>query len=289
MEGSMRVLRTAILVYAAIALPCPAQTPAFEVVSIKPNQTQDFRNLRVQMLPGGRFTATGLPVRLLLTLAYDVPVNPSERISGIPDWALQESYDIEAKAAQGAVPPDLPESEFRSRIRAMLQNMLADRFKAVVRHETKEMTVYAVTVAKDGPKMKRSEIEDDKACSTDSATSASCHQFNGGMGRGMHAKAVNMNDLARFIENWTDHPVINKTGLDGLYAIETEGWLPMRLPPPPVGNVPNPAARPSGDGMTDPARPTLFNVLQKLGLELKQQKGPVDIYIVEHIERPAAN
>ena len=61
--------------------------------------------------------------------------------------------------------------------------------------------------------------------------------------------------------------MINKTALDGLYAIETEGWLPMRLPPPPVGNVPNPAARPSGAGdMTDPARPTLFNVLQKLGL-----------------------
>jgi len=137
--------------------------------------------------------------------------------------------------------------------------------------------------------MKNAEV-DDKGCTALPKDAQPCHHFNGGMGRGMHAKAVNMADLAGFIENWTDHPVVDKTGLDGLYVIESEGWTPMRLPPPPTGNVPNPAARPSGDGdMSDPARPTLFMVLQKLGLELKQQKAPIDVYLVEHIERPAAN
>jgi uncharacterized protein (TIGR03435 family) len=109
------------------------------------------------------------------------------------------------------------------------------------------------------------------------------------MGRGLHAKAVDMDDLAGYIENWTDHPVVNRTGLSGLFAVETEGWTPMRAPIAPPQPV-NPVAPPSGDGdLTDTARPTLFMVLKKLGLDLRQAKGPVDHYTVEKIERPAAN
>lgn len=282
------MLRKVVLICAAAVFPALAQSPAFEVISIKPNPSQDFRNMDRQMLPGGRFTATNLPLRLLFTLAYDVPINPSERISGLPQWAMEEKYDIDARAPEGAVPLGLSNREFQARMRLMLQSLLADRFQAKVRKETKEMTVYAVIVAKDGPKMKNGEIAE-KDCATVTERPG-CHQFNGGQGRGLHAKAVNMDDLAGYIENWTDHPVINRTGLDGLYAMDTEGWTPMRLPPPPVGNVPNAAPRPNGDGdMSDPIRPTLFNVMQKLGLELKQQKGPVDIYIVEHLERPSVN
>ncbi|HKE23185.1 MAG TPA: TIGR03435 family protein [Bryobacteraceae bacterium] len=284
----MGVFERAVLVCVAAVFPAPAQSPAFEVVSVKQNLSQDFRRMNVEMLPGGRFTATNLALRWLLSLAYNVPVNPTERLSGIPPWAQDERYDIEAKAPEGAVPVGLPDSEFRARMRIMLQGLLANRFKAKVRKDTKEITVYAIMVGKDGPKMKQSEI-DEKGCAA-VTDRPGCHDFNGGMGRGLHAKAVSMDDLAGYVENWTDHPVINRTGLDGLYAMETEGWAPMRLPPPPTGNVPNPAARPSGDGdMTDPARPTLFNIMQKLGLELRQQKGPVDFYIIERLERPEVN
>jgi uncharacterized protein (TIGR03435 family) len=276
-----------VCVFAACTLF--AQPAAFEVASIKPNTSTDFRSIDYHMLPGGRFTATNLPVRLLVSLAYDVPVNPSERISGLPDWTLADRYDIDAKVPDGAVPAGLPDTELHRRMRLMLQALLADRFKAVVRRDTKEMQAYVLLVGKDGPKMKPAEL-DGKACAADPAEAQTCHRFNGGMGRGLHAKAANMADLAGFIENWTDHPVVNKTGLNGLYSIETPGWTPMRLPPPPTGNVPNPAARPNGDGdMSDPARPTLFMVLQKLGLELKQQKAPIDVYVVEHMEHPAAN
>ena len=87
-----------------------------------------------------------------------------------------------------------------------------------------------------------------------------------------------MDDLAQYIENWTDLPVVNRTAVSGLFAVETEGWTPMRLPPPPPGNPP--AAR--FDDL-----PTIFTVLRKLGLELKQQEATVPVYIVEHIERPA--
>ena len=103
-----------------------------------------------------------------------------------------------------------------------------------------------------------------------------------------------MQDLAEFIENWTDHPVINQTSLQGLFSIESEGWVSMRQPPPQPTTSPSTAPMivrpPSGDGdMADPARPTLFMVLAKLGLELKLQKGPIDIFAVDHIERPKAN
>jgi len=115
-----------------------------------------------------------------------------------------------------------------------------------------------------------------------------CHQINGGMGRGLHAKAVTMADVAHHIENWTDLPVLDRTGLPGLYAIDTEGWIPMNLPPPPPTNIP--AVRPNGDGdMSDPARPTLFVILRRLGLDLKKDKGPVETFTVEHIEKPAGN
>jgi uncharacterized protein (TIGR03435 family) len=72
--------------------------------------------------------------------------------------------------------------------------------------------------------------------------------------------------------------VVNRTAVSGLFAVETEGWAPMRLPPSPPGNPP--AAR--FDGL-----PTIFTVLRKLGLELKQQVATVPVCTVEHIERPA--
>jgi uncharacterized protein (TIGR03435 family) len=174
-------------------------------------------------------------------------------------------------------------------MRAMMQSLLKDRFRLAMRHDTKDLPVYELTVAKGGPKLEKAAVEE-KDCPVGPTAGNPCHSFNGGMGRGMHAKAVNMQDLSRFIENWTDLPVLDRTRLTGLYAIETEGWMPMNLPPPPPPGAAAPVARPNGDGdIMDPARPTIFMVLQKLGLELKKQRGPVDVYTVEHIEKPAAN
>jgi uncharacterized protein (TIGR03435 family) len=282
----MSVSRRA-LICLFLSLPAVAQSPAFDVVSIKPDRVGDPRNMRIQILPGGRVSATAIPPLVLLGYAYDIPMNPSSRVSGVPDWAIRERYDVEANAPVGVVPAGLSATELRARMRPMFRALLSDRFKLAMRTEQKEMTVYALTVASGGPKLRQSEIAD-KDCALDTAAPESCHQFIGGIGRGMHAKAVNMDDLAHFIENWTDFPVVNRTALDGLFTVETEGWTAMRLPPPPPDNIP--AARPSGDGdMSDPARPTIFAVLRKLGLELKQQKAPVPVYTVEHMERPAAN
>src|SRR2546423_3343118 len=138
----MSVLRKAV-VFLLFALPVFAQSPAFEVVSVKPARSGDLRNMRMRVLANGDLHASAVPVLLLLRYAYDVPVNPSPRLSGLPGW--RETYDIEAKAPVNAVPPGLPESEKRRRIQGMIRGLLADRFKLVMRMEQKTMPVYVLS------------------------------------------------------------------------------------------------------------------------------------------------
>jgi uncharacterized protein (TIGR03435 family) len=90
-----------------------------------------------------------------------------------------------------------------------------------------------------------------------------------------------MDDLAQYLENWTDLPVVNRTELSGLFGVQSDGWMPMRLPPPPPGG------NPPGVGFDD--LPTIFTVLRTLGLELKKVEATVPVYTVEHIEPPAAD
>jgi uncharacterized protein (TIGR03435 family) len=271
----MSVLCEAV-VFLLLAVPAIAQSQAFELISIKPARSGDARNMRMRVLPNGDLDASAVPVLLLLRYAYDVPVNPSPRLSGLPGW--RETYDIEAKAPANAVPRGLPESEKRARMQEMIRGLLADRFKLVMRVEQKTMPVYALTVASGGPNLRKSTIAE-RDCVFDTGTPESCHNFIAGRGHPLRARAVNMDDLAQYIENWTDLPVVNRTAINGLFAIETEGWTPMRLPPPPAGNPP---------GVRFDDLPTIFTVLRTLGLELKQQTATVPVYTVEHIERPAA-
>ena len=159
-----------------------------------------------------------------------------------------------------------------------IRGLLGDRFKLVMRVAHKTMPVYALIVASGGWKFQKSTIAE-KDCVFDSGTAESCHHFIAGRGHPLHARAITMDDLARYIENWAGLPVVNRTTVNGLFAVQTDGWTPMRLPPPPPGNAP--AAR--FDDL-----PTIFTALRTLGLELRQQEGTVPVYTVEHIERPAA-
>ena len=107
------------------------------------------------------------------------------------------------------------------------------------------------------------------------------HNFVGGLGDPLNAKATDIDHLVLYIGNWTDFPVVNRTVLSGLFTVNTEGWAPMRLPSPPPYAIPavNPFA----------GLPTIFTVLGKLGLALKRQEDILPLYTVERIERPAAN
>ena len=234
------------VVFLLLALPAVAQSQAFEAISIRPARAGDPRNMRIRVLANGDLTASAVPVLLLVHYAYDVPLNPSPRLSGLPAW--RETYDIEAKAPANAVPPGLPESEKRARVQRMVRGLLADRFKLVMRVEQKTMPVYALSVAGGGPKLRESTIAE-KDCIFDTGTPESCHTFLEGRGHPLNARAINMDDLAQYIENWTDLPVVNRPAVRGLFAVETEGGPRCgsrlrRLARPPCASMTSPPSSP---------------------------------------------
>ena len=124
----------------------------FEVISIKPSKPGD-GIIRLWMSPD-KFTTQGQTIKEVIKFAYDI--KSDEQFSGGPSWIDSEKYDIEAKEDEATAGKlqKLPMEEHANQIRLMVQAMLADRFKLRVSHETKEIPVYALVVAKGGPKMK---------------------------------------------------------------------------------------------------------------------------------------
>lgn len=280
---SNRTLRLALAAL-AIGTCIPAQTPpapAFAAASVKPNHSADMRGLGIQFLPGGRLRIQNTPLLFIIAAAYGVPFQ-STRLSGVPDWARGERFDIEAEAGPGTMPAGVSRLEIAARMRAMLRTLLLERFQLKVRSELKDEPAYAIVVAKDGPKLKPVGIEE-KDCDTDAAKGVACHQFNGGRGRGLHAKACSIADLALFVSNWTDRPLVDKTGLTGLFQFDTRGWADMRPgPPPPPGTV-------AEDGQDAASLPTVFSLFSEMGLKLEAQRAPLEMYTVENVERPSQN
>jgi uncharacterized protein (TIGR03435 family) len=264
----------------------PAKTFAFEAVSVKPIPSVDRSGLMPPTaLPGGRFVSK-FPLSIVISYAYKLPFNPSVRLSGVPNSA--GIYDIEAT---GKIPGGLTATERDERMRSMVQTLLADRFKLAIHRETREMPVYALVVGKGGPKLQKADIEE-KDCPDVSATPPGpsftipdmCHLIAGGQGRGLHARAVNMQDLASYVENWAGRPLLDKTGIQGLYRIETKGWLSMELA---SGALPPGAKAEDGSEIAD--LPTLFQVFEHLGLKMESQNDKVDVYVVDHVEKPSEN
>jgi uncharacterized protein (TIGR03435 family) len=256
-----------------------AEPLAFEVASVKVNNS-GARAMGSRILPGGHYTATNVPLHWLIAEAYRVPLQ-SSRISGGPDWLRSESFDIDARAEKGSFPAGATAAAREAKILLMLQTLLADRFKLNLRRETKELPVYALIVSRNGPKLQKAAIEEKDCMEVPADKSIPCHMFNGGQGRGLHGDAVDMSDLVLFVENWSDRPMIDKTGIKGLYNIQTDGWTPLL---PWQGE-----SGPKEEDLADPTRPTLFIILERLGLKLEAQKAPVDRWIVDHVERPSGN
>jgi uncharacterized protein (TIGR03435 family) len=260
--------------------------PTFDAASVKLNLTGRDRNTLVPptALPGGRFVSN-FPLAILVGWAYRLPSNPN-MVTGMPDWAKtpEAVYEVEGTST---VPPGLSVQANDDRVRAMVQALLVDRFKLVIRRESKEMPVYALVVAKGGPKLQRADI-DERDCppatptplgpqTTSTPIPDVCHAFSGGMGRGLHARAASVSDLAAFVQNWTDRPLVDKTGITGLYRFEQPtGFLPMNMPPP----------DPNGP-LAD--RPTVDQMFAGFGLKMESQKAVVEVYVIEHIERPSSD
>lgn len=244
-----------------------ASAQSFEVASIKPNASNDHR-VSISIQPGGRFVATGIPVRLLIGQAYNVK---DFQITNGPDWINGEAWDVNAKADSSLGDRVTPEQ-----LRPMLQAMLKERFGLKLREESKEMPVYALMVAKGGPKLKPSE----------SAMGGPGGQVR--MGRGqVNAQGVPMAMIVRMLSQQLGRDVIDKTDLKGTYDVSLS-WTPeVGQGGGPLGGPPPPDAV-SGSGGGD--GPTIYTALQEqLGLRLETTKGPVKVLVIESISKPTEN
>jgi uncharacterized protein (TIGR03435 family) len=265
---------------------------AFEVSSVRPHNRETGNFADPQVLPGGRFTSRA-PLILVIAFAYNVPFRAQgdSLIFGGPNWinmtSLDSVYDIEATASKQTIPDGLSDVNRTDRVRLMVQALLADRFKLAAHREMKEIPVYVLTVAKGGPKLDKADIEE-KDCPIPPQNGRKdanvfCHTFNGGRGRGMHARAVNISDIAAFAGGWADRPIIDKTGLKGLYHLETSPWLPMEL----GVTAPSPGTKQDGVDVSD--LPTLFTLFDRLGLRMESQRDKISSVVIDHVEKPSQN
>jgi bla regulator protein BlaR1 len=244
----------------------PATPAAFTVASIKPNKSDDNRFM-LRPLPGGGLTASGVTLRMLIMNAYEVA---GYQISGAPSWIGTERWDIEAKT-EGVQGP-LPREQFG----AMLRRLIEDRFQMKTRRESKEMPVYALVVTKTGSKL--------KPHPGDAAERRPLMKF----GRGSATFTnTSLAVLAGQLSMDLGRPVLDRTNLMGGFDFTLE-WTPA----PEEGGSEAfgiaPRAEPASPA--DSTGPSIFTAIQEqLGLKLESQKGPVDILVIDHVERPSEN
>jgi uncharacterized protein (TIGR03435 family) len=236
-----------------------AAARTYEVVSIKPDKSGN-PGATMQRLPDG-FRYTNFPVVSWVRGAYDIVMD--SQIVGLPGWADSEPYDIEARvdAATAEAWSKLPYADRWKQEQPMLKALLTDRCKLKVHHETRDLPVYDLVIAKGGLKMKESPAG----------------QVNGeAMGPGkMTVTSVTTDTLVYAFSGAVGRMIVDKTGLgDKKFDFELRWTTEDRR-----------AADTSPD-----AGPDLFTALEEqLGLKLVPSRGPVDVIVIDHIEKPSAN
>ncbi|MGD0480612.1 MAG: TIGR03435 family protein [Terracidiphilus sp.] len=234
--------------------------PAYEIVSIKPDKSGS-PGAHMQRLPDG-FRWTNFPVSTWVRSAYDVTMD--SQIVGLPGWADSEPYDIEAKADAETAEAwkKLSDKERWKLERPMMQSLLADRCQLKVHRETREMPVYDLVIAKGGLKMKEAPVDD--------------HNGGESMGPGkMTAQGLSTDSLVSAFSGMVGRMIVDKTGLgEKKFDFELR-WTPDD--------------RRAADNAAD-AGPSIFTALEEqLGLKLVPAKGPVEVIVIDHIEKPSAN
>ena len=205
-----------------------------------------------------------------------------------PDWLPAENFDIAAKLPDGATRGQLPE---------MIQSLLAERFKLVLHRDTKEFPVYALTVAKNGPKLKESP-PDSGAEGRPAAQGSVDINITAGRGGGvidlgngssigycrdrLEAKKVTLSALAGAVERLLERPVMDMTGIGGTYDFSLEySWEELRSL---VRSSSGGARELPAGAAADPGN-SIFTSLAAFGLRLEARKAPIEVLVVDRIER----
>jgi uncharacterized protein (TIGR03435 family) len=232
---------------------------AFAAASVRLSQPGS-RPGPIRALPGGDgYSAQDASVKLMIGLMYKIP---ARQIVGDPRWLAADGYDIEAKADHAHTLDEL---------HAMFQNLLSDRFQLKFHKEIRQGPVYTLTVDAAGSKMK---------------VNQSSERFDYPIAGDKDGVAVGTKVPMEYLCWWLgqvlykyERPVIDKTGLDKQYDFRLSfapdlppGFPREKLPP----------------GILD--RPSIFDALSdQLGLKLQAENGPVDYFVIDHVERPAGN
>jgi len=260
------------------------QKVEFETASIKPaSDSGDF-------VPGftqNSYRANSITPQQLIRQAYDLR---AFQISGVPPWAANELYDVEAKmdeATADALKAMNPIQRSRAQ-KQMLQSLIEDRFGLKLHHESKEESVYFLTVAKSGFKLQPSKPTPEKKQllgADDSGVSGYATFVRPSSAGAVKyvAYAVSMTYLARMLTSDAGRPVLDKTGLNGTYDFTIEYM-------PDVARGIMPAADSAVPSTLDPGAGSVFTVLpQQLGLQLDAGRGQIDVMVIDHIDRPSGN
>jgi uncharacterized protein (TIGR03435 family) len=247
-------------------------TSSFDVAVIKPDHL-DGHHTRIS-LNSNSLVVTGATLKRLIAFAYNLN---DFQIFGGPSWADTETYEVQAKILDEGVaealkklPAELRGEERRSMVKALL----VERFKLNVSYSSKEYPIYSLVVMKDGPKFSQPATSDD--------TQPNLSNHNGDV----KVKALPMGQFVAWLSGAVGRKVVDKTGLTGKYdfAIKyDERRQDLTAPGTADGSLVQ-ATPPDSSG------PSIFDALQdQLGLKLESQKGPVEILIIDSVEKPSPN
>jgi uncharacterized protein (TIGR03435 family) len=240
----------------------------FDVISVRPNHSGS-ADAWMRMNPDG-FTATNIELHVLLLQAFQL--QEDQQLVGEPKWTNGDRWDIDARIAAEEM-ATLGELNYHQRMQ-MFQEILTERFGLKLHHETREVPVYALVVAKGGPKMTVSKLgpNDTNGIQGDPGILNSARGKETGRGTMMEFLAEDLSDAL-------GRKVVDKTGLTGRYDF-TLTWTPD-----------DSAAATGGSAASGATQgPSLFTAVQEqLGLKLEPVKAPVDVVVIDHLEKPAEN
>jgi uncharacterized protein (TIGR03435 family) len=223
---------------------------------------------------------TAMTLRMLVQRAYGL--RSYDDVYGSPDWGKTERFDIQAKMREAdiAAMQKLSRPERNVRMEPMLQALLADRFKLKAHREMKPVPVYELVVAKGGARLKEAASDKDPKMQKD-ADGKPLAGYLQLLPKKVIAQGYSMKGLADLLSQPMSalRPVVDKTGLTGLYDF-TLDWSPAsRLPVP--GTV---SSEPSPEDTS-----SVFSALGELGLKLQPATGSVETVVIDHAEWPSEN
>jgi uncharacterized protein (TIGR03435 family) len=243
-----------------------AQTPrpAFDVASIK-QHTEQMNGVTFADGEGGRLTVVNNPIFNVIDNAYGIS---KYQLIGAPDWVESERYDIEARG---------PATAGHKEMMLMVQALLADRFAMRAHFETREMPAYILTVAKGGPKLRLTGSEDcvpfDGTKPNPQAVPNVCGNDHLSRNNVWSATHISMRDVAGLLSSVMRRPVIDHTGIKGTFDVHMQWSDDLTLQDSPA------------DGP-----PSIYVALREtLGFELKSGRGPAEVLVIDHIEKPTGN